>query len=163
MPDRDILSSFPKRRIYNKQKNTSFYVLTSNAVSCQINPIHTLSLISLRSILILSFIFAQVFRMVSSFQAFPAISIRISHLPHACRIPSSSYSSHFDHPKNVLRRVQIMQLCSTLNPSYKSGTNILLRALFSNTLNLCCSLNASDQLSRPCVTVTFWYFGRKRG
>jgi hypothetical protein len=46
-------------------------------------------------------------------------------------------------------------LCSFLQPSVTSsllGPNILLSTLFSNTLNLCYSLNVRDKVSHPYKT-----------
>jgi hypothetical protein len=48
-------------------------------------------------------------------------------------------------------------LCSSLKPpniSYLFGPNILLSALFSNTLGLCSSLNVRDKISRPYSTTS---------
>jgi hypothetical protein len=55
-------------------------------------------------------------------------------------------------------------LCSLLQPPVTSslfGPNILLSTLFSNTLNLCSSLNVRDQASHPYKTtgkISFIYF-----
>jgi hypothetical protein len=47
-------------------------------------------------------------------------------------------------------------LCSFLQPHVTSsllGPNILLSTLFSNTLNLCSSLNVRDKVSHPYKTI----------
>jgi hypothetical protein len=46
-------------------------------------------------------------------------------------------------------------LCSLLHSPVDSsllGPNILVSALFSNTLSLCSSLSVRDQVSHPCKT-----------
>ncbi|PNF36818.1 hypothetical protein B7P43_G09612, partial [Cryptotermes secundus] len=52
-------------------------------------------------------------------------------------------------------KLRSSSLCSFLQPPVTSslfGPNILLNTLFSNTLNLCSSLNVRDQLSHPYRT-----------
>jgi hypothetical protein len=51
-------------------------------------------------------------------------------------------------------------VCSFLQPPVTSsllGSNILLSTLFSNTLNLCSSLNVKDQVSHPYKTTLHHY------
>jgi hypothetical protein len=59
-----------------------------------------------------------------------------------------------DHSNYVWRRVQVMTLLIMQSPITSSllGPNILLSTLFSNTLNLCSSLNVRDQVSHPYRT-----------
>jgi hypothetical protein len=58
------------------------------------------------------------------------------------------------HPNNVRWRVQTVEFRVMLFSAVSSlhshlGENILVCTLFSNTLNLCSSLNVRDQVSCP--------------
>jgi hypothetical protein len=59
-----------------------------------------------------------------------------------------------DYSNYTFRRVQVMKLLiMQFSPtSSLFGSNILLNTLFSNTLNLCSSLNIRDQVSQPYRT-----------
>jgi hypothetical protein len=83
--------------------------------------------------------------------------VRISHLPRACYMHRSSDPPWFDHPNNIWFEYNLCSssLCSFLQPTVTSsllGPHILLSILFSNTLNLCSSLNVTDQVQHPYKT-----------
>jgi hypothetical protein len=72
-------------------------------------------------------------------------------------MPRPSHPPCFDHPTILGEEYKpcSSSLCSFLQPpvtSSLSGPNILLSTLFSNTLNLCSSLNVRDQVSHPYKT-----------
>jgi hypothetical protein len=74
--------------------------------------------------------------------------VRFSSIPHARYMPHQSHLPLFYHPNNIWWRVQLCSssLCNFLQRVFTSsllGSNILLSTLFSNTLNLCSSLNVS--------------------
>jgi hypothetical protein len=77
--------------------------------------------------------------------------------PHAHHMPRQSNPPCFDHPNNTGRRVQIMQLL-IMKFSPTTCHFIPLRSKyspkhpFSNTLNLCSSLNVRDKVSHPYKT-----------
>jgi hypothetical protein len=64
-------------------------------------------------------------------------------------MPLPPHYSWFDHPNNIWWRVQVISssLCSLIHSPVTSsllGPNIPLSTLFSNTLNLCSSLNVTE-------------------
>jgi hypothetical protein len=63
-----------------------------------------------RQILILSFIYAKVFRADSSLQAYQPEFSTYFWSPHACYISRLSHPTWFDYPNNIWWRVQIMGL-----------------------------------------------------
>jgi hypothetical protein len=70
-------------------------------------------------------------------------------LTRACCMPSPSHPL-IVHSNYTWRRVQVMKLCSFIQPPITSslfGPNILPSTLFSNTLSLCSSLNVRDQVN----------------
>jgi hypothetical protein len=80
------------------------------------------------------------------------LNVYTSHLSHMCYIPYLYHPSWSDHANNIWRKVHIMKLfiMQFLHPTVNSfllGPNILLSTLFSNTLNLCSSLNMKHQVS----------------
>jgi hypothetical protein len=72
-------------------------------------------------------------------------------------MPRPSHSSQFYYPQSSGWGVKIVKpslwsfLQSPVTPSLL-GPNILLKTLFSDTLNLRSSLSVSDQVSHPCKT-----------
>ena len=79
-----------------------------------------------------------------------------TYLPRTCYMPRPQHSPRFDHP-SIWLGVQIIKLllCSLLHSHITSslfGPNMLLSTLFSNTLNLCSSINVRDQVSHPYNT-----------
>jgi len=94
-----------------------------------------------------------------------SLSLRFPHqnpvyaspLPHTRYMPRPSNSSRFYHPSSLGWEVQIFSpsLCSFLHSpvtSFLLGPNILLSALFSNTVTWLTSPNVSDQVSHPYKT-----------
>jgi hypothetical protein len=122
----------------------------------QLDPVHTLQPYSLRSILILP----THLRLGLPSRLFPSNQnyVSISHLPlHACHTPRASHLPWFDDANNILWRENLWRssLCNFLQSPVTSsllGPKILLSNLFSNTLNLCSSLNVRDQVSHPYKT-----------
>jgi hypothetical protein len=98
--------------------------------------------------------------------------LRIPHRSHACYISSSSY--HLDLIIPIISgeeyKLWSASLYNFLHPpinSSLSDSNILLRTLFWNTLNLCSVLNVTDQVSHPykqqvklhcCITLYVFRF-----
>jgi len=96
-----------------------------------------------------------------------SLSLRVSYpkpvytfpLPHTCYMPPAYHSSRFDHPKkfwwgvhNI--KILIMQFSPPPVTSSVLGPNILFSTLFSDTLSLRLSPNASDQISHSCKTTS---------
>jgi hypothetical protein len=83
------------------------------------------------------------------------ISFRFSYQNFLCTSLPSFYTpcpSHpvlFDHFYNILQRIKILRQSSFASPLL-SNTNILLTALFSDTLSLCSCLSVLYQASSPC-------------
>jgi hypothetical protein len=80
------------------------------------------------------------------------------HLPHACYIPHPSHP-WFNHPMNILWRVQIMnlimQFCSAFSyflPLRSKYFPVSLSTLFSNSLYLCSSFKVKGQVSHTYKT-----------
>ena len=83
--------------------------------------------------------------------------VSTSPLPHTCYMPRPPHSSRFDIPNNAGEQCRSFSssLCSLLRYPITSSLptpNILLSALFSNTLSLHSSLHMSDQVSHPYKT-----------
>jgi hypothetical protein len=101
--------------------------------------------------------YVLVFLVVSFFLASPPKFCMHSSSPHACYMPRPSHCPGLNQSNYTWRRVQVRSssLCSFLQPPINSslfGPNILLSAVFSNTLSLCSSLNVRGQVSRPYRT-----------
>ena len=84
-------------------------------------------------------------------------------LTHTCCMNIPPHSSSVDHPNSIWWRVQIKSssLHSFLHSPVTSsllGPNILLSALFSNSLRLIFSLNVRDPISHPYKTKAKLYF-----
>jgi hypothetical protein len=82
------------------------------------------------------------------------LPIRVLFLPHSCYMPRPPLPSRLDHSNYTWRRVQItMLLVIQFSPFSRHlihlQSKFLLSTLFSNTLSLCSSLNARDQVSHP--------------
>jgi hypothetical protein len=75
--------------------------------------------------------------------------VHVSPLSQACHMPCPSHSPWFDLPNNISPLSNFLRSPVT---SSLLGPNILLGALFSNTLSLCSSLNVRDQVSHPYKT-----------
>jgi hypothetical protein len=78
-------------------------------------------------------------------------------LPHSCYMPCPSHPPWLDILIILGEQYKLWSpsLCSFLQPPITSslfGPNIFLSTLFSNTLNLCSSLNVRDQVSHPYNT-----------
>jgi len=74
--------------------------------------------------------------------------------PHTCYMSRPSRWSRFKHPNSIVSSLS-SSLCSFLHSPVTSsllGPNILLSTLFSNTLTLRYSFNASDQVLHPYRT-----------
>ena len=67
-------------------------------------------------------------------------------LPHMCYMPCPSHSSWFDHLNNIWWGVQNIKLLVM----YSSPLPCYLVPPEHPVLNLCSSLNVSDQVSHPC-------------
>jgi hypothetical protein len=83
--------------------------------------------------------------------------VGISCLSHTCYIPPSRHPPWFDHPNNNCWSVQVTKLLIMLSPPAPAtcpflGPNMLLRTLFSDTLNLYSSLSLTDEVSYPYNT-----------
>jgi hypothetical protein len=110
------------------------------------------------SILILSTHFVLVLLVGSFPMAFLTTTyIRSSFSPNSCYIPRPSHRPWLYYSNYTWRRVQITKLlvCSFLHPPvilFFFCPNILFSTLFSNTLNLCSSLNVRDQVWQPYRT-----------
>jgi hypothetical protein len=110
---------------------------------------------ALRSILIL---FSHVHLAVSSTLPFRlsnqyliGLPFLISHMHATCPWSHAPWS---DHPSNIRWTVEIMKLfivqfSSTSVTTSLLGRNMHLSTLFSNTLNVCSSLNVRDQVTHP--------------
>jgi len=85
-----------------------------------------------------------------------SLSLRFAHqnpvcdspVPHTRYMRRPSHSSRFYHPNNIGQGGHIIKLHSLVTSSL-SGPNILLNALFSNTLSLRSSPSVSDQVLHP--------------
>jgi len=81
----------------------------------------------------------------------------ISHLSHACYLPSSHFP-WFDHPHDTWGSIQIMNpLILQSSASSLSSQNILLIILHSNLLNLCSSVNMRDEVHTRIKQVIFQF------
>jgi len=102
-------------------------------------------------------IYACVFQVVLSLRFPHQNPVYASPLPHTRYIPRPSHSSWFDHRKIFGEQYRSLSssLCSFFQSSVTSfllGPNIFFNTLFSDTLNLCSSLNVGDQVSHPYKT-----------
>ena len=103
-------------------------------------------------------IYAWIFQVISFSQVSRPKPVLTSHLFHTYYMSRPSYSSwFFFQPNNIWWGYISLSssLCSVLHSSITSSLlhlNILLNTLFSDTLNLCSSLNVSDQVSHPYKT-----------
>jgi len=122
----------------------------------QLHPVHTHTS-HLRKIYFNPLIYAWVSQVVSFFR-FPHQSpVYDSPLPHTRYMRRPSHYSRFDHPNKICEEYRSLSspLCTFLHSPLTSsllGPNILLNTLFSKTLGLRSSLNASDQVSHPYKT-----------
>jgi len=94
---------------------------------------------------------ARVFQVVS-LNFFHHQPVYTSPLPYTCYMIHASYSFQFVHTINICWRGQIIKLIimyflKFALSSSLLGPNILHSTLFWNTLNLCSSFNASDNIS----------------
>jgi hypothetical protein len=69
-------------------------------------------------------------------------------IPYEGYMTQPPQTPRLDHGDNIWCRVQIMEVLITQFPSSLLGPNILLRNLFSSTLNLCSFLSVKDQVSQ---------------
>jgi hypothetical protein len=79
--------------------------------------------------------------------------------PHTCYMPCPSQSCLFDHPNVIgwgVQRIKffLYNLLHSRVTSSLSGPNTLLSTQFSKTLSIHSSLNVSDQVLQPYVTLT---------
>jgi hypothetical protein len=88
----------------------------------------------------------------------PECPLPHSQVPSNCSYPAPAQSSSYPHiPLPEDQSYYSSSLCSFLHSpvtSYLLGPNILLNALFSNTLSLRSSLNVSDQVSHPYKSIS---------
>jgi hypothetical protein len=123
------------------------------AILSLMNPIHTLKLFSLRSILMLSFhLLLKVFQVVSFLHIFWVNFICIFHLCCSCYMPCPFHQPWFLHCNNIYWLIQIMKFPIMKFFHYPVTSpllapNILLITHFLNTIILCSSLHVRDQAS----------------
>jgi len=121
------------------------------------NPVHTFHLISLRSMLILSFHLCCLFSTCPiPFMFADQNFVCIPHRSHACYILCPSHPPWLHHPNNIWwHKLWNSSLCNIFQPPTTSSLlspNILLSILSSDTSNLCSSLSVKEQVSHPYKT-----------
>ena len=95
--------------------------------------------------------------------------------PHTCHMSHPFLSPWFYHPNNVWREAQIIKYVTwfSLFTCYylHLGAKYFLNTVFSNTLDLCWSLNVTDKISHPykneanysIVYLKLYIFGQQTG
>jgi hypothetical protein len=149
--------SAPRRTVLVQQlkiaqlvnKFTTFYIIQRFIIMfiwalSQMNPVHTL-IFYLRFISILSSHLCPAFSNDLLLSFFRTKFQFISHFSHTHHTACLYHPSSFNHPNNAWQRQKIMKLLIVQFSSsscylFPSNSTILLRNLFSNTLNLCSSL-----------------------